>query len=53
VLADGELRWVLEQPDPPPVPPGGRSALAPAAEAVNRVRTAAGAPRALAALRRG
>ncbi len=24
VLAERELRWVLEQPDPPPGPPGGR-----------------------------
>lgn len=43
VLAEGELRWVLEQPDPPPVPPGGRPPLAAAAQAVNRFRAAAGA----------
>jgi GLTT repeat (6 copies) len=41
-LADTELRWVLEQPDPPPGPPSGRPSLAPAAQAVSRVRAAAG-----------
>jgi hypothetical protein len=43
VLAERELRWVLEQPDPPPGPPGGRPPLAAAAQAVNRFRAAAGA----------
>ena len=43
VLAERELRWVLEQPDPPPGPPGGRPPLAAAAQAVTRFRAAAGA----------
>jgi hypothetical protein len=43
VLAEDELRRVLEQPGPPPVPHGGRPPLAAAAQAVNRLRAAAGA----------
>src|SRR5437588_3451135 len=43
VLAEDELRWVLQQPGPPPAPPGGRPPLAAAAQAVKRFRAAAGA----------
>ena len=43
VLAERELRWVLEQPGPPPGPPGGRPPLAAGAQAVTRFRAAAGA----------
>lgn len=37
------MRWVLDQPDPPPAPPGGRPPLSATAQAVSRFRAAAGA----------